>query len=140
MHCSRVSMLLFIACNSLLSFTAKCPDLSDPDSGTLSMTTTGSITTASFTCQSGYYLSGAFILTCGTDELWSDDPPTCSMHFYCQTPFYCHTLCFINNIMIMSQLLARIFLNDKCRYEISCFLNKRKMNKIQCYINARNIQ
>ncbi|XP_045204681.2 sushi, von Willebrand factor type A, EGF and pentraxin domain-containing protein 1-like isoform X2 [Mercenaria mercenaria] len=63
---------------------SKCPDLSDPDSGTLTMTTSGSVTTATFTCQSGYYLNGAFTLTCGSDGLWSSDSPTCKCNFPAQ--------------------------------------------------------
>ncbi|XP_060586067.1 sushi, von Willebrand factor type A, EGF and pentraxin domain-containing protein 1-like [Ruditapes philippinarum] len=63
---------------------SKCPDLPDPDSGTLIVTTTGSVTTATFTCQTGYYLSGDFTLTCGTDGAWSSDAPTCKCNFPAQ--------------------------------------------------------
>ncbi|XP_060585338.1 sushi, von Willebrand factor type A, EGF and pentraxin domain-containing protein 1-like [Ruditapes philippinarum] len=61
-----------------------CPDLSDPESGTLTVTTTGSVTTATFSCQTGYYLSGESTLTCGSDVAWSSDVPTCKCNFPAQ--------------------------------------------------------
>ena len=73
---NKLANLIFF--HTYFSFLAKCPDLSDPDSGTLTVTTTGSVTTATFTCQTGYYLSGDFTLTCGSDGSWSSDVPTCS--------------------------------------------------------------
>ena len=55
----------------------KCPDLSAPANGavTLDLTSVGAM--ANFSCNSGYFLVGEAILTCGGDGTWSAEPPQC---------------------------------------------------------------
>ncbi|WAQ97856.1 CSMD3-like protein [Mya arenaria] len=60
---------------------AKCPDLSDPRSGTVTVSTTGGVTTATYACQTGYYISGNYLLTCQTTGSWDNTSPTCKCNF-----------------------------------------------------------
>ncbi|XP_052281318.1 sushi, von Willebrand factor type A, EGF and pentraxin domain-containing protein 1-like [Dreissena polymorpha] len=60
---------------------AKCPDLVDPSSGTVIVNSSGGVTTASFSCATGYYISGASQLTCKTDGNWDKSAPTCKCNF-----------------------------------------------------------
>ncbi|XP_060573346.1 P-selectin-like [Ruditapes philippinarum] len=55
----------------------QCASLDDPDSGSVTLTTDGEQTVASFTCVTGYKVSGTSPLTCQTDGQWSDVNPTC---------------------------------------------------------------
>ena len=57
--------------------TALCPDLSDPANGMVSMTANSVGDTATFTCDAGYELNGADVLTCQSDGTWDNPPPTC---------------------------------------------------------------
>ncbi|XP_053399292.1 CUB and sushi domain-containing protein 3-like [Mercenaria mercenaria] len=68
----------------------QCDTLVTPDSGVLTTTTNGTVTVATFACDTGYYLNGAAHLTCGTDGTWDgsepecrcDPPPTIANGFY----------------------------------------------------------
>ena len=62
--------------------TVKCPDIEAPSSGNVTMTTDGSLTTAMFYCNHGYYLDGEVSLICGIDGTWSNDSPSCCEFFY----------------------------------------------------------
>ena len=56
-----------------------CGPLTNPDNGqvdTSNGTTFGS--TATYTCDTGYTLSGSQSRTCGADEMWISTEPTCS--------------------------------------------------------------
>ncbi|XP_045206696.2 CUB and sushi domain-containing protein 1-like [Mercenaria mercenaria] len=55
----------------------QCSGLSDPDSGSVTLTTDGEQTIASYNCVTGYQISGVTPLTCQTDGQWSDSEPTC---------------------------------------------------------------
>lgn len=63
----------------------KCAIVLAPDSGTISVITSGVLTTATFSCRSGYYISGAYMISCLTDGSWSNAPPKCKCNFP-QTP------------------------------------------------------
>ena len=60
-------------------FTAvSCPHLERPDNGDVSYTSrTVCQSVASFSCDSGYQISGPSLLTCRADGTWSGRPPTC---------------------------------------------------------------
>ena len=57
--------------------TVLCPNLPEPDSGTVQLSTDGNISTAEFTCAFGYYLSGSSAVFCQTTGTWSEYPPSC---------------------------------------------------------------
>ncbi|KAL4229791.1 hypothetical protein ACF0H5_010182 [Mactra antiquata] len=59
-----------------------CPTLSSPSSGRVIFNTDSITTTATFSCMSGYYISGQQVLTCLTTGQWDYTPPTCK----CITP------------------------------------------------------
>ena len=55
----------------------QCPALSDPENGAVSTTGTGVGDTATYTCNSGYELSGSDTRTCQSNGEWSGSAPTC---------------------------------------------------------------
>ena len=57
--------------------TVACPNLSNPDSGIVSLSTTGLVTTATYTCASGYSLTSDGTLQCKVDGTWDVTPPMC---------------------------------------------------------------
>ena len=58
-------------------FSVSCTTVDHPKSGTVSVSTDGTTSTATFTCVSGYKLIGEKIITCGEDGQWSDAIPYC---------------------------------------------------------------
>ena len=59
-------------------YTEQCPDLTNPSSGTVTSTSDGYVTIATFSCLAGYYISGAYELTCDRGGTWDNVSPTCS--------------------------------------------------------------
>ena len=59
------------------SIAIQCPALSDPENGAVSITGTGVGDTATYTCNSGYELSGSDTRTCQSNGEWSGSAPTC---------------------------------------------------------------
>ena len=55
-----------------------CPDLENPANGAVMVNGVNPGDTATYTCISGYELVGADTLTCGTDGMWSPEPPVCT--------------------------------------------------------------
>ena len=76
-----VFVCLFV-CFSKKTFLVKgCGTLDIPSHGSVSYscgTISGSI--ATFSCDTGYTLSGATTRTCQTDRSWSNDSPTCEIN------------------------------------------------------------
>ncbi|XP_053400600.1 CUB and sushi domain-containing protein 3-like [Mercenaria mercenaria] len=60
------------------SLTVTCPALTAPDSGTVSYSTNGATTTASYTCSSEYSLAGPESRVCQSNNSWADENPTCT--------------------------------------------------------------
>ena len=54
-----------------------CGTLTAPTNGTISFTTTTFGSTATYSCNTGYTLSGGSIRTCQSDGTWSGSVPTC---------------------------------------------------------------
>jgi CUB/sushi domain-containing protein len=54
-----------------------CPALSDPDNGSVSVTSTTYGSTASYSCRSGFVLSGSSSTACQADGTWSNPKPSC---------------------------------------------------------------
>ena len=54
-----------------------CPDLENPANGAVMVNGMNPGDTATYTCISGYELVGADTLTCGSDGMWSPEPPVC---------------------------------------------------------------
>ena len=51
--------------------------MSDPENGAVTITGTGVGDTATYTCNSGYEISGSDTRVCGPDGEWSGSAPTC---------------------------------------------------------------
>ena len=62
---------------SFFIFSVSCTTVDHPKSGSVSVSTDGTTSTATFTCVSGYKLVGENIITCGEDGQWSDAIPYC---------------------------------------------------------------
>ncbi len=65
--------------------------LTDPANGqvkTSSGTTFGS--TASYSCDAGYNLTGSTERTCGADGMWSLSEPVCEGEFLCMLTGHCY--------------------------------------------------
>ena len=54
-----------------------CPNLENPANGAVMVNGMNPGDTAPYTCISGYELVGADTLTCGSDGMWSPEPPVC---------------------------------------------------------------
>ena len=54
-----------------------CPELTAPDNGSVSYPNTQPGSTVTYTCHSGYELSGVLSRTCQSDGTWSNTAPTC---------------------------------------------------------------
>ena len=61
--------------------TALCPDQDNPANGVVVQTGNSEGDTASYTCDSGYYLVGPPVLNCQADGTWDDSPPICRREF-----------------------------------------------------------
>ena len=55
----------------------QCPALSDPENGAVTTTGTGVGDTATYTCNSGFEISGSDTRTCQSNGEWSGSAPTC---------------------------------------------------------------
>lgn len=64
------------------SIAVLCPSLTDPTSGSIVLTTSGTLTTATYTCASDYNLNGSSQRLCYPNGTWSLVDPTCSMYIY----------------------------------------------------------
>jgi hypothetical protein len=54
-----------------------CPNVLDPNSGNVTLSSDGTRTTAVYACASGYYISDQNMTTCLPDGSWSDSDPEC---------------------------------------------------------------
>ena len=54
-----------------------CAALSDPENGAVIMTSTGTVTIATFTCNTDYTIEGNVQLQCTATGYWSGSPPYC---------------------------------------------------------------
>jgi len=59
-----------------------CGTLTDPLNGEVIFTTTTFMSTATYSCNSGYILSGSTTRTCEASGTWSDTAPTCDDRKY----------------------------------------------------------
>ena len=66
----------------IISTDVQCPALSDPENGAVSTTGTEIGDTATYTCNSGYELSGSDSRTCQLNGEWSGSAPTCEGKYY----------------------------------------------------------
>ncbi|KAH3840553.1 hypothetical protein DPMN_114003 [Dreissena polymorpha] len=57
--------------------TVSCPSLSNPESGSVTLTTDGQVTTAVFLCFQGYQISGASSVACQITGQWDHAAPRC---------------------------------------------------------------
>lgn len=64
--------------NKLLILLVTCPLVTAPDSGSVSFSTLGGVTSASYNCSSEYSLAGPETRICQSNNLWTDEDPTCS--------------------------------------------------------------
>ena len=71
----RLFQLLFIIFFETLA--VDCGILTDPTNGQVMFTTTTYLSTADYTCDTGYNLVGVNQRTCTAAGTWSDGEPTC---------------------------------------------------------------
>ncbi|WAQ98671.1 SVEP1-like protein [Mya arenaria] len=55
-----------------------CPAVTAPSGGTVTISTDGAVTTASYTCTDQYSLAGPQTRVCQTNHTWTDEDPTCT--------------------------------------------------------------
>ena len=60
-------------------FTVNCPELSQPEGGTVSVTGNYQGAIATYTCNRGYMLVGMATRTCLSTEVWNSTEPTCEV-------------------------------------------------------------
>ena len=58
-----------------------CGTLTNPQNGQVTFTTTTFLSTANYSCNSGYTLSGNETHTCEATGTWSDTAPTCDRKY-----------------------------------------------------------
>ena len=58
-----------------------CGNLTNPQNGKITLTTTTFMSTANYSCNSGYTLSGNETRTCEASGTWSDTAPTCDRKY-----------------------------------------------------------
>lgn len=75
-------------------FLGECLPLSNPKFGSVKLSTDGMVTIGNFTCNTGYSLSGAPILTCRASGNWDFTEPTCGMRL-CAHDYSNGNLCIV---------------------------------------------
>jgi len=63
--------------NHIGLFPVSCPDLSPIANGTVSVSTNGSYTVATHSCDLGFTLAGRHTLTCADTGTWEGTQPSC---------------------------------------------------------------
>ena len=63
------------------SIVVDCGALTNPQNGQITLTTTTFLSTANYSCNSGYILSGNKTRTCEASGTWSDTAPTCDRKY-----------------------------------------------------------
>ena len=64
-------------CGRFLGSVARCPSLAAVEDGTLVMPDTIPGTTATFSCNDGFVMSGSTSVVCQNDGSWNGSAPTC---------------------------------------------------------------
>ena len=54
-----------------------CPTVSNPSSGSVTISTNGTLSRADFACSVGYHVTGNDIISCQTNGLWDASDPLC---------------------------------------------------------------
>lgn len=62
-----------------LSPSVQCSDLQDPVDGNVELTSNGTVTMATYSCDLGASLNGTETRTCSADGSWSGGTPNCGM-------------------------------------------------------------
>ena len=75
-----------VDCICIFSLEIICPNLVDHANGAVNVNGMNPGDTATYVCISGFELVGADTLTCGSDGMWSPDPPVCR----CELSEYLH--------------------------------------------------
>ena len=65
-----------------ISSTVECAQIVDPDSGSVSVSSDGSVSTAVFSCASGYHIVGDALSVCDDNGSWNSTSPTCGICLY----------------------------------------------------------
>ena len=84
--CDRKLSWLWLSCihaSPLFLLTAvDCGALTNPGNGMVVVSTTTFMSTATYTCNTGYMLSEDVTRTCGSDMMWSGNEPTCDCELH----------------------------------------------------------
>ena len=67
-----------MSCDYKLLFSVDCGSLDNPGNGVVSFTDTTYNSVATYSCNTGYTLTGDDMRTCQSSGVWSDSEPTCT--------------------------------------------------------------
>jgi hypothetical protein len=66
------------------SVIADCGPLADPENGDVSLTDTRQDSTATYSCENGYEVSGVSMRNCQSSGIWSGSAPVCICKSSCE--------------------------------------------------------
>ncbi len=74
-----------LSCFDMIPYTlaVDCGSLTDPTNGTVDASPTTFMSTATYTCNTGYNINGGNTSTCQANGTWSGSEPTCDSTLYC---------------------------------------------------------
>ncbi len=83
--CPRKFKCVMHSCFDMIPYTlaVDCGPLTNPTNGMVDASTTTFMSTATYTCVSGYVLDSGMTRTCGATGEWSGSEPTCPRKFRC---------------------------------------------------------
>ena len=77
----QLTIFLFLI---ILSVVVDCEPIGNPVNGQVIIMSSGTtfMSTATYTCNTGYIVTGSSLRTCGSDGVWSPAAPTCDSKYY----------------------------------------------------------
>jgi len=75
-HLSVTKCLFYFSCNPV---SVECDQVTSPSNGSVTMTTNGSSSGATYSCEAGFSLDSVenSVVTCLSSGSWSGPPPAC---------------------------------------------------------------
>ena len=98
---------------------ALCPELPDPANGMVTLTGTSVADTATYTCNAGFQLAGAPVLTCQGGGTWDNPLPRCQslagMKLYLLTLVELNTVCMEHQFALIDSCITNTLFNPYTR-------------------------
>ena len=69
--------------NDVYTLLANCESSTAPTNGNVTLTTNGQVTTAVYTCLSGYTLVGSSVIECRRTGYYKEQTPSCGTYYLC---------------------------------------------------------